>query len=327
MVLLFGADAPKGLDATLELSDAKPYTLTLTLTAVGGYDSNATQLGEGLPLPKGQSSRGFGFFRTDDTAAFQWKSSDKVHQFDVSYEYTQQFYGGLSGFDEGDHEWAATYTHVFNGTWSGLATIDDKFVTFDGHSFSNKIWVSPEIDCLLGSHYTTKVASTLMQYDVFFPSTIPARDPDANRATIEFYETIGFGKGDLIKIEPAFWHVWNRAEGSDYDFDRNRLQIKLDAAFAETAGAPWKDLKCKATYFHDFDRYDHPNSHSGFTVARRDDYDSLEVLVSYDLLKNRPHIKAFSLTMSYKYVRNDSNLPEFNYDEHTVTAGCSITFQ
>lgn len=331
MMLLFGVDVSKCEEAPLELSETKPYTLTLTVVEVGGYDSNATQLGEGLPLPQGQSARGYGFFKTDDTADFTWTSPARngqppENQVELTYEYTQQFYSGLSGFDEGDHEWTAVYTHVFNGTWSGLATIDDKFVTFDGHSFSNKIWVSPEIDCLLGSHYTTRLASTLTQYDVFFPSTIPARDSDANRSTIEIYERIGFGKGDLIKIEPAFSHVWNQAEGSDYGFERNRLQIMLDASFDEATGAPWKNLHCKAKYFHDFDRYDHRNSHSGFTVARRDNYDSVDVLVTYDLLKNRNHIKGLSLTMEYNYIRNNSNLPEFNYGEHVVTAGCSVTF-
>ena len=121
-------------------------------------------------------------------------------------------------------------------------------------------------------------------------------------------------------------HAWNRAEGSDYDFERNRLQIVLDASFDEATGVPWKNLHCIAKYFHDFDRYDHPNSHSGFTVARRDNYNSVDVLVSYDLLKNRNHIFFLSLTMEYNYIRNNSNLPEFNYDDHVVTAGCSVKF-
>src|SRR5262245_35351939 len=104
MMLLFGVDSPKCEEAALELSEVKPYTLTLTAYAGGGYESNPTQLGEDLPLPKGQSARGFGFFITDDKVDFDWQSADKLNQLHLSYEYTQVFFEGLSGTDEGDHE-------------------------------------------------------------------------------------------------------------------------------------------------------------------------------------------------------------------------------
>ena len=74
MMLLFGVDVPKGSDTAPALSEPKSYTFTLTVWGGGGYDSNATQLGEGLPLPPGQSSRGYGFFKTDDIADFNWTS-------------------------------------------------------------------------------------------------------------------------------------------------------------------------------------------------------------------------------------------------------------
>src|SRR5262249_23837219 len=136
----------EGLDATPELFEAKSYPLTLTASVLGGYESNPTLLGDDLALPKGQSARGFGFFLTDNIVDFDWQSPDKLNEVDLSYEYMQVFYEGLSGTDEGDHEWKAKYRHVFNYIWSSVITADDKFVTFDGHSFSNKAWICPEID-------------------------------------------------------------------------------------------------------------------------------------------------------------------------------------
>jgi len=278
-------------------------------------------------LPKGQSARGFGFFLTDDKVDFDWQSADKLNQLHLSYEYTQVFFEGLSGTDEGDHEWKAKYTHVFNNTWSGVITSDDKFVTFDGHSFNNKIWMCPEIDWQPAGHYKTKVMSTVANYETFFPATIPARDPTANSVSFEVYEEVGFGKFDLIKVTPGFLHIVNSAEGSDYDYDRNRLQIRLDTNFNDQTGAPWKYVNGTLKFIHDFDRYDHPNSHAGFAFARRDDRNLVDLQLSYDLLKDRGHIQTFSLTMEYSYVRNNSNLPEFNYQDHIITAGCSLVLR
>src|ERR1043166_353737 len=124
MLFLFGdvSKVPK-------LLEPKPYTLTLTVATTGGYESNPTSLGDGFPLPAGQSARGFGFFTTDDAADFDWASADNLNQLHLSYEYTQVFYEGLSGNDEGDHEWNAKYTHVFDSIWSVVIAADDKFVT------------------------------------------------------------------------------------------------------------------------------------------------------------------------------------------------------
>ena len=329
MMLLFGFDSPKCEEGALELSEPKAYTLTLTVSVLGGYESNPTQLGEGLALPKGQSVRGFGFFMTDDKVDFDWKSADKLNsnQLHLSYEYTQVFFEGLSGTDEGDHEWKAKYTHVFNSTWSGVITADDKFVTFDGHSFSNKIWMCPEIDWQPADHYKTKVKSTLANYETFFSATIPQRDPTANSVSFEVYEEVGFGKANVIKITPGFLHIVNSAKGSDWDYDRNRFQIQLETNFNEQSGAPWKNVWGTLKFLHDFDRYDHPNSHADFAFPRRDNRNLVDLQLSYDLLKDRGHIQTFSLTMEYTYTRNNSNLPDFNYEDHFITAGFSLVLR
>jgi hypothetical protein len=327
MMLLFGVDTPKCEEAALELSEAKAYTLTLTASVLGGYESNPTQLGEDLTLPKGQSARGFGFFSTDDRVDFEWQSVDNLNQLYLSYEYTQVFFEGLSGTDEGDHEWNAQYRHVFNNIWSGVLTTDDTFVTFDGHSFSNKIWIYPEIDWQPTDHYKTKVMSKLANYETFFLATIPERDPTANSVSFEVYEEVGFGKDNVIKITPGFLHIVNNADGSDYDYDRNRLQIQVKTNFNDQTGAPWKYVNGTLKFIHDFDRYDNPNSHARFAFARRDDRNVVDLQLSYDLLKDRGHIQKFSLIMGYKYVRNNSNLPDFNYKDHIITAGCSLVLQ
>src|SRR6266576_1824640 len=96
----------------------KPYSLKLSVSPMGGYNSNVIALGDGLPLPEGVSRQDAGFFEIDTAATFDWKATavgDFVpDQFTASYEYTQDFYEGISGYDLGKHSWSAKYTHRFN---------------------------------------------------------------------------------------------------------------------------------------------------------------------------------------------------------------------
>src|SRR4029077_21201619 len=110
--------------------------------------------------------------------------------------------------------------------------------------------------------------SAFANYETFFSTTIPERDPTANSVSFEVYEEVGFGKFDLIKITPGFLHIVNSAEGSDYDYDRNRIQIVLETNFNNQTAAQWKNVTGTLKFVHDFDRYDHPNSHAGFAFAR-----------------------------------------------------------
>src|SRR6266576_3507517 len=96
----------------------KPYSFKLSVSPVGGYNSNVILLGDGLPLPEGISRQDAGFFEIDTAATFDWKAAPVntlVHdQFTSSYEYKQDFYEGISGYDLGEHSWSAKYTNLFN---------------------------------------------------------------------------------------------------------------------------------------------------------------------------------------------------------------------
>src|SRR5436190_2833104 len=267
----------------------KPYSFKLGVSPMGGYNSNVITLGDGLPLPEGVSHEDAGFFEIGTAATFDWKAAavgDFVpDQFTASYKYTQDFYQGISGYDLGEHSWSAKYTHRFNKQWDYNIEADDIYDTFDGHSYSNRILIASALD-FEAVKYASKAAKQLTtglvfsfgNKDVFFTPSIPARNTDADKYVVQLSEVFVPLKYDAATFTVCYLHFWNDAEGSDYDYARNRLQFRVDARFSNKPENRWYDLKATINYSHDFDCYDHPNSHAGptgFAFKKRDNEDTL----------------------------------------------------
>src|SRR5439155_22710237 len=56
----------------------KPYSFKLSVSPVGGYNSNVIFLGDGLPLPQGILLQDAGFFEFGGAATFDWKAPPVV---------------------------------------------------------------------------------------------------------------------------------------------------------------------------------------------------------------------------------------------------------
>ena len=136
-------------------------------------------------------------------------------------------------------------------------------------------------------------------------------------------------KYDAATFTVCYLHFWNDAEGSDYDYARNRLQFRVDTRFSNKPENRWYDLKATINYSHDFDCYDHPNSHAGptgFAFKKRDNEDTLGTTLSFDVSKYQDGNSKFAVNFQYQYFRDSSNVAFFNYGQHVVQAGCTVTF-
>jgi hypothetical protein len=328
----------------------KPYSFKLSVSPMGGYNSNVILLGDGLPLPEGISRQDAGFFEIDGTATFDWKAppvGTLVHdQVTASYEYTQDFYEGISGYDLGQHLWTAKYIHLFDKHWSYKIEANDNYSTFDGHSYSNRVLLAPALDfnaanctkktcaeqCPIGtlaSELTTELRFSFATSDFFFAPSIPERNPDANNYGLELSETFSPKNYDVAKFKVSFVHFWNDAEGSDYDYRKNRLQFSAETRFNNCPTNRWFDLKATVKYFHDFDNYDHRNSHAGptgFAFKRQDGKNDFGTTLSFDVYKYCDGSSKFAVNAKYHYFRDNSNVAFFNYGQHIVQAGCTLTF-
>ena len=323
------AEARAGTDV-LSLEEAKPYTLNLSLVASVGYSSNAIQLGDGLPLPEGTSRQDYGFFQFGGTFSFSKISADENRQFDLSYDYLQRIYEELEDYDLGVHTLKAVYRHVFDETWSTILELSDEYVAIEEDSFSNKVSFKPKVQYVMNTYLKTHLTGVVATSDNFFPVTNPARNPDANIYSIELTEIIGIKSSKSFELKPSYVHLWNDGTGTDYQFDRDRFQIECSRKASDDPTSPWHKLTLRALYVRDFDRYHELNSRAGpagFEFKRQDDRDTFNGVLSFDLIKNRKNIQKLALNLSYKYLRQDSNIPRFNYDEHVIILGGSITFQ
>jgi hypothetical protein len=335
-------EANSSLDELQEQNCAveEPYSFKLSVSPAGGYNSNVIQLGDGLPLPQGVLRQDAGFFEIGGAATFDWKAAavDTLvpDQFTASYEYRQDFYEGISGYDGGEHSWSAKYTHLFNERWEYKIEAKDKYNTFDGHSYSNRVSVAPTLE-FEAKQYVEKFAKELKTdlvfsfttRDVFFEPSIPARNLNAKNYGLEVSEVFTPSSYDAAKFKVSFVHFWNDAEGSDYDYGTNRLQLTAETRFSKDRENRWYDLKAIVKYFHDFDCYDHPNSHAGptgFAFKRHDDKDDFGTTLSFDVCKYADRNSKFAVNAQYHYLRDYSNVAFFNYGQHVIQAGCTLTF-
>jgi hypothetical protein len=333
------------------LDEEKPYSFKLSISPAGGYNSDVILLGEGLPLPSGVSRQDAGFFEFSSAATFDWKSLAKVSladqppskdQITASYEYKGDFYEGISGFDPGGHTWSAKYTHLFDKRWGYRVEAKDAYNTIDGHSYNNRVSVSPALT-LQAKEFVSNVAKDLSAElvfsfataDFYFPPSLPARNMDAKNYSTELSVTFIPQAYDSAKFKIGFVHYRNDSDGSDYNYDRNRLQLTLETRFSKDWQNRWYDLKGIIKYFHDLDSFDNPNSHAGpagFAFRRHDDRDNLQAALTFDILKYPSHDGAqsgasrFAINAQYNYLRQDSNVAFYNYPQHTILVGCTYTF-
>jgi hypothetical protein len=339
------------LSAAAELADClleeeKPYSFKLSVTPASGYNSDVILLGEGLPLPPGISRPDAEFFEFSSAATFDWKSIAKVFfadqppskdQITASYEYKGDFYEGISGFDPGVHTWSAKYTHLFDKRFGYRIEAKDIYATIDGHSYSNKVGVAPaltlkatEYASNIAKDLTTELVFSFVDADSYFPPSLPARATSANNFSGELSVTFIPKLYESATLKIGFVHYRNDANGSDYDYDRNRLQWNLETRFSSVPNNNrWYDLKAIIKYFHDFDDYDRPNSRTrpvSFAFRRRDARDDLQAGLTFDVLKNKDQSSKFAVNLLYHYLRQDSNVSFFNYPQHTILAGCTYTF-
>jgi hypothetical protein len=318
----------------------KPYSFKLSVSPVGGYNSNVVLLGDGLPLPQGILHQDAGFFEIGGAATFDWKAAPVdnlvLDQFTSGYGYKQDFYDGISGFDVGEHSWNAKYTHLFNKQWGYKIEAKEKYNTIDGHSYSNRLSIAPALDFdaadytkKFAKQLTTELVFSFANTDVFFAPSIPARDLNARNYSLELSETFVPGDYDSAQFKISFVHFWNDADGSDYDYGRNRLQFSAETRFSKCTSNRWYDLKATVQYFHDFDSYDHRNSHAGptgFAFKREDGKNDFLTTLSFDVSKYADGNSKFAINAQYHYLRDNSNVAFFNYGQHTIQAGCTLTF-
>jgi len=166
--------------------------------------------------------------------------------------------------------------------------------------------------------YEGEVSATQLYYRVrgrdFFGSPFnPFRDSINNAVGARQYFLLG-----AVDRTLSVGYQWSdddplSRDGTDFAYSTHQFDIEVHSAvrdwFAATLG-----------YAVLLDDYEHPNSRTGFRIGR---YDNQHQIV---LLLERPITPFLLAGINYLGTINNSNLDEFEYDRHVVSAGVRMHF-
>jgi len=157
----------------------------------------------------------------------------------------------------------------------------------------------------------------------FFPTGAAVHDQDRHSLIVD--QAFALSENYGTQLDVSYVHAWNNARGADYDFRENSFVAKLQTNFAPEPpdGQPaplLHKLSMDVKFKYNFDRYSNPNSHVAFLRRRSDDYSQVVAVLAFTVSK---HV---TLTASYTYAADMSNIPVYHYDEHTVLGGMSVNF-
>lgn len=297
--------AARGL---IEAQLADPRRWSFAASVAGGYDSNVVQLDASQPLPS-VTKRHAVFSQVSLATGYDLLRTHADHV-NVSYEIAASFYEGISSFDAIDQRLALRWRHRLNERLALNAALDNRYSRIGGESLSYELTLPLSLDTRLTDWAVLRL-SYAFGYAENFLSVAPTLDRDGTAHTLGamlFVQCPPHGATARV----GYAHRWNNTKGSDYDYESDIVSAGVNLPLA------WRTA-LDVSYMRLFERYDNPNSFSGFTVARRDDIDILRVELSKAIDAR------WSVWTVFNYVRDDSNLPTFDFERHAWTAG--VTFR
>lgn len=131
---------------------------------------------------------------------------------------------------------------------------------------------------------------------------------DAEAQTLTFSANLAL-PAQRMRLRAGYFHNWNKAVGSDFDYHSDGLFAGL------TAALPWK-ITADALYSFTWDRYEHPNSASPDPTLRRTDD-----AASFSLRLTRPIAQHMSIYFEYDFNHDDSNIRGYDYDQQITSGG------
>jgi len=293
----------------LESHPAQSRRWSVAASAAFGYDSNVIQLDPSQPLPPGLSKRHALSGQFSVAAAY-----DLVRQPDdvvtLGYELSGTFYDGISSFDTIDNRLALLWRRRLDQRLALNLGADNRYSQIGGDAQSYDLTFPLSLDVRLNDWVVVRPSYTFI-YSQNFLAVAPTLDRDGTAQSLGVTAFLRCPKSRATG-HIGLAHRWNDTDGGDYDYESDTISAGLNMPLPGRAALD-------VSYSRIFERYDNPNSFSGFTTNRRDDVDIVRVEVSKILAAG------WSVWAAYNHVRDDSNLPTFDYSRHTWTAG--VTFR
>ena len=288
---------------------AKPFRLNVALA--GGFNDNVVALGSGLQLPADISRKHSWFDTSALETSYTWQpaSGDTLT---VGYRLLATVFPGLSSFDLLDHFTYLDYRHGFRRDLSASLRVSNQFTQVGGTNFRNQVGVRPAVAWWPVDWGAVEVAYSYFHGDYVF--TTPAvldRDSEIHTLAVTSFLRV---PGLPVQGQVGYFHLWNFADGGDFDF-------QSDGVFVGITASPVPQLAAEVFYSRTFSRHDKLNSLSGtqgFEFKRSDEADRVTAQVSWSFFE------WLRVSFRYDFITQDSNIGFFDFNQSSFTGG--ITF-
>ncbi len=294
----------------LDRQRAKDRRWSLSLSAGGGYDSNASQRGtdELVPTEIGRGGTGFGQFSAGGTYDLVRGEADDLT---VGYEFAAQVYDDLSEFNSLDHRPFVQYRRKFKDRAALNLNMENHYGEIDEDPSINDVVFSPSLDVKLAEWAVLRLPYTLTWSENFIPVERPL-DRDGLSQTLGIVQFLKCERLNMVG-RVGYVHIWNRTDGSDYDYDSDSVLVGVNWSL------PWK-ITLDVSYARIWEGYANPNSFTDFSRRRRSDVDLVRVEVVKAL---NDHVW---LRTSYDFAGSDSNVSIYKSDRHAWSAGVILRY-
>jgi hypothetical protein len=292
---------------------ARGETLAVSLSTAGGYNSNVIGLADGLPLPDGISTKRSGFARFSLNTAWDW-TLGAADGLTAEYGFVADVYESVPSSDLRSHAFLLDAHHRFRPNLVASLRLGDEYTEIGGESFRNQATVRPALAYRFTSWWAVETAYSFTASD-YYASTTPLYNRDANShsAALTGYFAV---PGTRLELRLGYFHVWNLAEGRDFDFQTRGFTVGASHPLV------WR-ISAAVQYTRTQDDYDHANSLAGFfgfEFRRRDTGHALTVQIGRPLL---PWLGAFA---RWDRVETDSNIRFYRFLQNVGSAGLVASF-
>lgn len=298
----------------------KPWHLTLWLGT--GYNSNVLAVGDsglpgGAPLPAGIRRDGSTFATMGLTASYDLV---RTEQDTLTAGYT--LHSNLHGEDDthpGDllgNSWFIDWKHQLGEDVVARLLIVKDYFRVGHRPYSHEVMVRPSITCRLNECVTIEGAYAYQNREyIQTPPRLQVQDRDANDHTLGLTAHLACPVTEF-RTRTGYYHTWSRADGRDFDFDADALFVfishPLPCNFDAEVG--WQRI------WGDYHERNSVAGPFGFAFSREDNINVISVELT------RPLGKRVTLFLRYQGILHDSNIPEYDFNQHVYTGGVLVEF-
>jgi tetratricopeptide (TPR) repeat protein len=276
----------------------------------GGHNDNVVALGQGVPLPTDISFVGASFRRFGANVARDW-AWGKRDTFSIGYAYLGFDHEDLPQFDLEDHTLYLNWSRALGDDVAVGASVSEELTDIGDKQFRNQLTVRPAVSLRHSNASLTELSLALSTARYLFPTlTVFDRSGDSTTFGVNHFHTFDGGR---TYVRAGAFLTDNSTRGSEFDSDtvgltgsvvrsldaRNLTRVELSGSIFET----------------EYDRV------SLFAPRRRqDDGSSLSLQVAHAIEQG------VDGWVRYDRFESGSNIPFFDFDQDTVTAGLTRSF-